>query len=158
MLGLNHATFPRWMAIPMGALVGAMLCFSSGERPGAPHWWGLLAAGVVIGLVGGMVIWVVDRPPGSAKSPPKTLRTAADYRYDPERGEELSEPSRVVGRVIALLSLLLICAPIINLILASIGVAMNRRDTGWPRLASWIGFCLALLTTVAFVVLLFLDA
>ena len=60
----------------------------------------------------------------------------------------------LVGKFLALASVVLCWVPIVGLVLGIVGILVNLRTVGWPRTLSWIGTGLsALLTMAAFVMM-----
>lgn len=63
----------------------------------------------------------------------------------------------LAGRILAVLSLLLGCIPILNLAIGGTAWYLNRKTVGWPRWVSIVGTALALLVTIALLFIIIFD-
>jgi peptidoglycan/LPS O-acetylase OafA/YrhL len=146
---MRNANFPRWAAPFVGTVVGAYFAAKSAVDADGVDWkW--IPAGAALGLIAGMLVFVVDRPPkvsDSESSPPGAIARLRPPEFQ-------STESFVVGRILAMLSVLLIWAPWIGFATAMAAVWVNRR-MGWSRTisvaAAAIGFVYTVVATVGVV-------
>lgn len=85
-----------------------------GLRANNDSWIFSIALGGTIGLIGGILVWIIDCPSGT-------------------------HPGSFAGRFAALLSLLLFWVPVLGLLSGVIAVFTNPKGTGWSRFVGWLG-------------------
>jgi hypothetical protein len=145
---MKNVTFPRWTAPLVGAGLGALLALRAARRERQPMAWDWLIGGATLGLVAGGLIWLLDRPAPRRKG--AVAETSEAVEQPPSAS---AEQGSLVGRVLALLSILLFCAPFLGFVLGVAAILINSRDGGWSRTVGWIATGLSLVVTIAFVVL-----
>jgi serine/threonine protein kinase len=100
-------------------------------------------------LEAGCLIFAVD-PPTSA--PAEAHRRTSGSGVELPAAVPLPRGS-LVGRAVAVLSVLLCCMPLIGFLLALVAVVMNLRSVGWPRSVSCVAAGISLLANVGFLAL-----
>ena len=127
---MTNRSFARWTAPFVGVACGLWVVFLYASKEGQAVSTGMLLTGVILGGVAGLLI-LIAHPSGTDTSD--------------NRGS-------LAGRMFAVASVPLGLVPFLGLLIGPIAVFLNRRVSGWPKVASWIGAVIALLfTTVAFI-------
>jgi hypothetical protein len=144
---LKNATFPRWAGPVVGAVAGALIAARMARRQGqgfSPTW---IASGAAIGVVGGLFVWLLDKPRAQPQVEPALGATQAT-------GAGIQTSATLLGRFFAVLAVLLSLAPFVGLILGGVAWFLNRNVRGWPKAASMIGTIIAALFTVLVIIVL----
>lgn len=159
---MQNRSFPRWSALIIGPAIGAYVGLHQAVVGGIPFWV-FIAGSSGIGFLAGLVIFLLE--PGRQVS---TLQKAPDpfdvadrfLRGQPIDTERLAPPDAnktLVGRLLAILSLVLVCCVGLNVCLAAVAVIVNWQTRGWPRGISVVSLVLALGITILFVIVLLLK-
>ena len=144
----KNKLFPRWYGPLIGVAVGGYVGMKNiiGANAGLP-WYVVALGGMLIGGLAGCLVFLLDPPPKTEE--PLDL---------PEHLSSLSQqPSSLVGRVLALLGVLLCWFPILGLVLNAIGYSVNWKVDDWAIWASRIGLAVSALVSVGMLVGLLLD-
>jgi hypothetical protein len=142
---MKNVSFPRWAAPLVGAGLGVFLGLRALHREGQPFDVKPPAIGAAIGLFAGGIIFLLDRP---ASRPETQEGPAGDPVADVPKRK--SSDSTLVGRFLALLSILISWAPFVNLAVALIALLVNARVAGWPRIVSFLGLVLSIAASGVF--------
>jgi hypothetical protein len=135
----ENYSFPRWAAPFVAAALVGFSCLKIAGLPGA-----LIGAAAGFGL--GLVVYLLDQPASTESN--------LEAESDSGNGSETPAVSAtLVGRFLALLSLLLFYFPILGLILSLVAVFMNRGTQGWSLAVSYVCLILASLINITFLVL-----
>jgi hypothetical protein len=137
----KNREFPRWSGPLIGILAGGY-CGLSQFRPGGLPIWITVLGGAIIGGLAGCLIFLLDpgRPVEASEGLPEHLVNTS------------CRPSGLVGRVLALLGLLLCWTPFLGLVLNLIGILVNRKTDDWSLVVSKVGLVFsAFVTTVTLI-------
>jgi hypothetical protein len=150
-----NPALPRWSGPFVGAVLGTLLALQGASGIEARIREGddvleRLIGGAGLGFLAGIVIWLLDPPP----RPGPFIWTRESGIVQTE--SDATAAGSLVGRVLALVSILLFCLPPLGLGLGIAAVVMNRRVVGWPRTVSWIAMSLSVILSIAFVIVLVL--
>jgi hypothetical protein len=105
---------------------------------------------VVVGGFGGVLVWLLDHP--MPEPPSSGVSAVGLYGV-----ESAVESSSLIGRVLALLGVLLFVLPIVGLGVSLAAYCANRRTSGWTRSASRAALALSLISTVGLLALIALE-
>lgn len=147
----------------VGAIVGAVIglrgAFSSAglnQRPGTPSPWQIVVGGAVLGFLGGLLIWFLDRPARPRKASPDplspTVYTESDLRA--LRLEAFAVPPielNLIGKFCTFSAIVLCWIPIVGLVMAISAFLFHlaaKKKTGWVFRGSVV---VSALTTLAVV-------
>ncbi len=137
----KNREFPRWSGPLIGMLAGGY-CGLSQFRPGGLPIWITVLGGATIGGLAGCLVFLLD-----SKRP-----TDASERLSEHLVNTSHRPSGLVGRVLALLGLLLCWTPFLGLVLNLIGILVNLKTDDWAVLVSKVGLVFsAFVTTVTLI-------
>ena len=125
----KNREFPRWSGPLIGMLAGGYCGLRQFRQGGLPIGITVLG-GAMIGGLAGCLVFLVD-----SKRPVEASEGLPEHLVDTSR-----RPSGLVGRVLALLGLLLCWTPFLGLVLNLIGILVNRRTDDWALVVSKIGF------------------
>jgi ABC-type Fe3+ transport system permease subunit len=146
---MSNGRFPRWAGPFVGAAVGALIGWRMLRLyPNNEGWerWQVILFAAAIGLFAGIIVALLDRPASSRSAEPL-------YEEETGRRRRARRPEAgVAGRLLALLSVLFWCLPILGLGLGIVAVLVNFRTPGWERITSYIGAALGALVTTALLV------
>jgi hypothetical protein len=110
----------------IGAGIGLMLGLR-GMRRAVPMDLSYPLLGVLLGAIGGGLVWLIDVPPGEGK------------------------PASAIGSLFAVLALCLGCMPVAGLVFSVPAFLLNRRVAGWQNRASRWGLGLGVVLTLVIV-------
>jgi hypothetical protein len=137
MNNLKGKTLSRWVAPWLGALVFGLVSYSAAKDE--PNPWNWVLAGVGLGFVCGGFVFLLD--------PRQSQNRHSATPMDPEQVTQSIRGS-VVGRSLAVLTLIVFYIPFLSLVMGIVAICMNWRCGGWPRSVSMIGTVLALWISV----------
>lgn len=150
----GNTRYPRWagplVGASLGASVGLRLSLKQFGRPS----WRFIGVGALIGCAFGVLVWALDRP----APPVSSLEDELDGLPAHWPHVDQAPPGRLVGRFLALLSMLLFVVPIIGLLLSFAAVLANRRTQGWSLAISRVCVMLAVVTNLALLTLMLVSA
>lgn len=159
---MKNRSFPRWSALLIGPAVGAALGWRV-ARGGQLPLEMCIAGGMGIGFLAGLIVLLLEpgQPASASQKTPDPFDAADRFLRRQPTSEQCPAPPDIdqtlVGRFLAVLSIVLVWAPLVNLGLAIAAFIANRRTHGWARRISVAALVLALGITIVLVVALFID-
>lgn len=126
---MNNMTFPRWSGPFVGMIAGVIVGLQGGADADIPIAACVLG-GLVIGGIGGCLVFLID---------PKPSETASDELLSHFDAKVVARPSGVVGRFLAIAGIFLCWTPFLGLVLNLIGLAVNWKSEDWARKISIAG-------------------
>ena len=133
---IESLTFPRWSAPIVGAgAVGAIGFASNGGHPDPFSSWEMIAGGAALGFLAGCLIWALEPSPSSEANCSSEMIWLPDGHH---LATQASVDQSLLGRVAAVLAILVCWAPIIGTAMGLAAVLANQKSSGWPRKLGWI--------------------
>jgi hypothetical protein len=146
---IGSLIFPRWSAPFVGLAVGGYVGASSGWYQNQFPSWELIVGGVSLGFCAGCLIWMLDPPPG-----PKTDCRAEMVWVRQGSQEAMQAPEQsLIGRILALLAILVWWAPGIGTGMGMAAVITNLKSGGWPSALGWIATAFSVVLPIAILLL-----
>jgi hypothetical protein len=140
---MKNASFPRWAGPLVGAVAGALFAGRAARRQGQGFSVEWMTVGAVIGAVGGIFVWLLDKPKAEGAAASDALQGS---------GVATQPEASLVARFLAVLAVLLCLFPLVGPILGGIAWFVNRQVRGWPKVTSIVGTCIGVLVTMLLII------
>jgi hypothetical protein len=132
LIEVHNVRLQAWSAPIVGLAVGGVVGVSASRKVAQPILWEWILCGAAAGLLAGGVIWLFQF--GEPKSTKPAIATTS-----------------AVGKALPIISLILLCVPILGLVLAITGITWNRHSRGFHWRLSWIAAIVGVIMTTIFV-------
>ena len=111
-----------------------------------------VVVGLAIGAIAGSLILLVH-----PKVQPKQPKSTSVDLFAQFSDHAVASQSSVLGRVLAILGILLCWTPTVGLLLNVIAWAVNGKSEDWTRVVSMVGLAISVVLTVAFACMLIIP-
>jgi hypothetical protein len=128
--------YSRWLAPWIGAFFCTLIGFK--ETANDPNPWPWIGMLTIFGFVCGCFICLLD--------PKQSGKQKGGSPEDPDQEAESTQANRgsLVGRSLAVLTLIVFYIPFLSLVMGIVAICLNWRCGGWPRIVSVLGAAMAL--------------